>query len=307
LGGLALVVRGLRRRLEARWAFVLIGLLISTAMITPLSKPLWDYLPLLPIVQFPWRFLSVQALFAAAATAALVGPISVPVARSADHLSPVASRSSFVVRLWSFVISHWSFSLALPIAALLALSVLLPLRPERLPIGPADVTVERLQLYELFAGNIGTTIRYEWLPRTVNPRPFTSDALIEPGAPPRAIPLDGAAVEAALVERGPARQVWRVWGEGGGIAFPLLYWPGWRARLDGALAEAWPVEGSGYLALEVPPGEHIVVLRLGRTPVRAIAEVGSLAAVAGLLAIIARDTIRKPKSQISNLKSQIGH
>ncbi len=307
LGGLQLVVRGVRRRLQARWAFVLIGLLISTAMITPLSRPLWDYLPLLPIVQFPWRFLSVQALFTAAATAALVGSISVPVARSADHPSLVAPRLSFVVRLWSFVISHLSFLLALPIAALLALSVLLPLRPERLPIGPADVTVERLQLYELFAGNIGTTIRYEWLPRTVNPRPFTSDALIEPGAPPRAIPLDGAAVEAALVERGPTRQVWCVWGEGGGIAFPLLYWPGWRARLDGELAEAWPVEGSGYLALQVPPGEHTLALRLARTPARAVAEVGSLAAVAGLLAIIAIDTIRKPKSQISNLKSQIGH
>ena len=314
LGGLGLAVGGLRRRLEARWAFVLVGLLISTAMITPLSKPLWDYLPLLPIVQFPWRFLSVQALFTAAATATLVGSISVPVARSADHPSPASSRSSCVVHLWSFVISHLSFLLALPIAAILALSVLLPLRPERLPIGPADVTVERLQLYELFAGNIGTTIRYEWLPSTVNPRPFTSDVLIEPGAPSRAIPLDGASVEAALVEQGPTRQVWRVWGEGGGVAFPLLYWPGWRARLDGELAQASPVEGSGYLALEVPPGEHTVVLWLGRTPVRAVAEVGSLVALAGLLAIISSDTLRKPKSPISNLyspfsilHSQIGH
>jgi len=307
LGGLGLVVSGLRRRLEARWAFILAGLLISTAMITPLSKPLWDHLPLLPVVQFPWRFLSVQALFAAAATAALVAPIFVSVARSTDHPSPASSRSSRVVRLWSFVISHLSFSLALPIAAFLALSVLLPLRPERLPIGPADVSVERLQLYELFAGNIGTTIRYEWLPQTVNPRPFTSDALIEPGAPSRAIPLDGASVEAALVERGPTRQVWRVWGEGGGIAFPLLYWPGWRARLNDELAEPWPVEGSGYLALQVPPGEHTVVLRLDRTPVRAIAEVISLVAAAGLLAIVARDTIQKPKSPISNLQSPIGH
>jgi len=170
------------------------------------------------------------------------------------------------------------------IAALLAFSTLFPLRPERLHIGPGDVSVERLQLYELFTGNIGTTIRYEWLPNTANPRPFTSDALIEPDAPPRAIPLDGATLDAALVERRPTRQTWRVWGEGGGIAFPLLYWPGWEAWVDGERAKVWPVEGSGYLALEVPPGEHTVVLRLGRTPFRAVAEGVSLVTVVALLA-----------------------
>ena len=300
LGGLVLVARCLRRRLEARWAFVLIGLLVSTAMITPLSKPLWDHLPLLPVVQFPWRFLSVQALFAAAATAVLVPPICVPGTRSTTH-APLA------IGHWSLVIGHWSFPLALPIAALLALSVLLPLRPERLPIGPADVTVERLRLYELFAGNIGTTIRYEWLPRTVNPRPFTSDALIEPGASPRAIPLDGASLDAVLMEQGPTRQVWRVWGEGGGIAFPLLHWPGWKAQVDGEPARVWPVEGSGYLALAVPPGEHTAILRLGRTPVRAAAEATSLAAAVVLLAFSIKAHVRNPKSQIPNPKLVIGH
>ncbi|HET90860.1 MAG TPA: hypothetical protein ENN99_09010, partial [Chloroflexi bacterium] len=76
LGGLWLLVRGSRRRLDVRWAFILVGLLLSTLMITPLSQPLWDHLPLLPIVQFPWRFLSIQALFTAAATAALIPPPS---------------------------------------------------------------------------------------------------------------------------------------------------------------------------------------------------------------------------------------
>ncbi len=271
LGGLVLIVRGLRRklpapvsgaswRLDARWTFVLLGLLVSTAMITPLSKPLWDYLPLLSIAQFPWRLLSVQALFTAAATAALMP------AQSAARNSQFAIRNSLCF--------------ALPVAVLLVVSTLLPLHPERLPIGPADVTAERLQLYELFTDNIGTTIRHEWLPETVAPRPFTSDALVEPGAPPRAIPLDGASLEAALVEgeQKPTRQVWRVWGEGGGIAFPLLYWPGWEARVDGKPVEVWPVEGSGYLALEVLPGEHTILLRLGHTPVRAVTEAASLCA-----------------------------
>jgi hypothetical protein len=312
LGGLVLVVRGLRRRgpaggqLEVRWAFVLLGLLVSTAMVTPLSKPLWDHLPLLSIVQFPWRFLSVQALFAAAVTAALVPRPSAPGATSTSH-PPL----SLVISHCPLFIGHCPFLLAFPVAALLVVSALLPLRPERLLIGPADVTVERLHLYELFAGNIGTTIRYEWLPRTVEPRPFTSDALVEPGAPPRAIPLDGASVEGVLVERRPTRQAWRVRGDGGGIAFPLLCWPGWAAQVDGRPAKTSSVEGSGYLALEVPPGEHTVLLRLRRTPVRAAAEATSLAAVAELLVVAVKRQIRrsrgqdpKPKVQTPNPKAQ---
>ncbi|HIQ01258.1 MAG TPA: hypothetical protein EYH30_03865, partial [Anaerolineales bacterium] len=258
LGVGALAMRGIRRRLEARWGFMLLGLAVSTVMITPLSKFLWDHLPLLPMVQFPWRFLSVQALFAAAATGGL-----------ATIARPIRG-----LRFWA---------VALPVALVLVVSALLPLRPDRLPIGPADVTAQRLQLYELFTGNIGTTIRYEYLDRAVVPRPLISETLIDPEAPPRAIPLEGAALEAAMVEREPTRQVWRVWGEGGGIAFPLLYWPGWGAQVDGEQVAVWPVQGSGYLALEVGPGNHIVVLQLGRTRVRAFAESLSLAGLVILL------------------------
>jgi hypothetical protein len=241
---------------------LLLGLVISTLMITPLSKPLWDHLPLLPMVQFPWRFLSVQALFAAAA----LGMI--------PHSTPGSLRRR----------QGWGEALC---GLILMAAVLVPLHPDRLPIGLEDVTRERLLLYELFTSNIGTTIRHEYLYRAVVPRPFTSDAAIEPDAPPRAIPLDGARLEAEQVESAPTRQVWRVAGEGGGIAFPILYWPGWRARVDGEPVDVGPVEGSGYLALRVPPGEHTVVLYLGRTPIRALAEGVSLAAALGVAVIVA--------------------
>ena len=238
--------------------YLLLGLVISTLMITPLSQPLWDHLPLLPMVQFPWRFLSVQALFAAAALGMVPHPTPGPLRRQ---------------QKWGAVLY----------GLVLAVAVLVPLQPDRLLIGPEDVTRERLLLYELFTSNIGTTIRHEYLYRAVVPRPFTSDAAIEPDAPPRAIPLDGARLEAKPVESAPTRQVWRVAGEGGGIAFPILYWPGWQARVDGEPVEVGPVEGSGYLALQVPPGEHTVVLYLGRTPIRALAEGVSFAAALGVV------------------------
>ncbi|MCP4537064.1 MAG: YfhO family protein [Chloroflexi bacterium] len=262
LGGLLLLVKGLRRQSKTRWWFILLGLMVSTAMITPLSKPLWDHLPLLPVVQFPWRFLSVQALFAAAATTALIP--TQPKTRNPKLVTTAT------------------------IAALLVAATLISLKPDRLAVGSDDVTVERLQLYELFAGNIGTTIRYEWLPNTADPRPYTSDALVDPAAPPRAIPLDGSLLDAALVERNPIQQTWHMRGDGGNVAFPLFYWPGWHAQVDGEPVDVWPVEGSGYLALDVPPGEHTVVLQLGRTPIRAIAEITSLCALVALVVVLLR-------------------
>ncbi|NLF00843.1 MAG: hypothetical protein GX601_07680, partial [Anaerolineales bacterium] len=262
MGVAALVVRGLRSRHTGThhrgwWVFVLVGLAVSTAMITPLSEPLWRHLPLLPMIQFPWRFLSVQAFFVAAATAALL---------------PARGR-------WCWV--------GLPVAALLVVAVLVPLAPDRLPISSADVTVERLGLYELFTQNIGTTIRYEWLPLAAVPRPFTSGVLIDGGLAGQTIPLDGAQIEAVLLERGVTRQTWRVQGEGGALALPVLYWPGWQAQVDGDQAPVWATEGSGLLTLNVPPGEHEVLVWLGHTPVRLIAEIVSLVALVAWLGWLA--------------------
>ncbi|MGD9099648.1 MAG: 6-pyruvoyl-tetrahydropterin synthase-related protein, partial [Anaerolineae bacterium] len=241
-----------------RSSFVCLGLLLSTAMITPLSRPLWDHLSLLEKTQFPWRFLSVQALFAAVVAGGLV------------------------LRLKG----RWVWGVAGTIVALLVVSVLAPLKPERLLISPDDVTTTRLLEYELFTGNIGTTIRYEYLPRETSPRLFTSDALIEPDASPQAIPLAGDLNEAVQTQHRPAERVWRVRAgdEGATLAFPLLYWPGWRAWVDGQSTPVNAVPGSGYLSLTIPPGEHTVRLKLGPTPLRARAETLSLLTLFILLA-----------------------
>ena len=275
LGGLLLGREALGRRSRPA-TYLALGLLVATAMITPLSRPLWDHLPLLPLVQFPWRFLSVQALFAAAATGWGVQAL-------------VGRRPRGAVR--------WGG--AGLVAGLLTLAVLLPLRPERLPIRADEVTRERLLLYELFTGNIGTTIRYEYLPRTLVPRPYVSEALIEPDAPPRAIPVAGDLQEAAEVVHRPTERRWRVrTGEGGAtVAFPLLAWPGWRAWVDGRPVPTQAVEGSGYLALPVPPGEHRVRLALGRTPLRAAAEALSLLTGLVLLAGVGRKLLTRKRGR----------
>jgi len=248
-----------RRRPEAQSAFFIAGLALATFLITPLSRPLWDNVLLLPFVQFPWRFLSVQAFFASLVIGYLAQRLPRP-------------------RL-----------LACIVGAVLLVASMLGLKPEYLPIGEADVTVERLMLYEYFTANIGTTIRHEYLPRWVVPRPYTSEVLLRSAEKPPLV-LDGEVKAAELVWHKPAAEGWAldVTSPQASLAFHTYYFPGWRAYVDGQPTEVWPVENLGYIGLDLDQGEHQVVLRLERTPLRVLAEGLSLAAalaVVGLLIV----------------------
>lgn len=255
-GLVALIVTWRRARDRAFRVFSVLGLLVSTVMITPLSRVLWDTLPLLPLTQFPWRFLSIQALFAAVTIGYLVP-------RPAPRITLAASL----------------------VGMALAAAVLLPLRPDYLPIRADEITPARLQLYEAFTGNIGTTIRAEYLPRTTLPRPYTGPLVSEPSAVPlRAIVASGDAV---LVQqaRQATRQIWaaQVKSARAMLAVPLLYWPGWTATIDGQAVAISAAPDLGYVQIEVPQGAHQIVFELGRTPLRLMAEFVSLTAAIGLL------------------------
>jgi hypothetical protein len=222
-------------------------------MITPLSRPLWERLPLLPYTQFPWRFLSVQAIIGALIVAGLAR------------------------------LPHGRWWLP-PLIVLLLLAALGSLRPAFLPLGDDDASPARLAEYEWFSGNIGTTVSAEYLPQTVQPRPYSS-AWLARGERDTVQILQGEAT-ALLLERRPAMQRWQVdaGAEGATVLLPVLFWPGWEATIDGAPLPITPAPGSGLITAGVPPSEHQLVLAFGRTPLRAAAELLSLLVAAGAAA-----------------------
>ena len=57
---------------------------------------------------------------------------------------------------------------------------------------------------------------------------------------------------------------------------PTLAWPGWSALLDGQSWMITPAPGSGLMLIDLPPGAHMLALRLERTPLRLAAELLSL-------------------------------
>jgi hypothetical protein len=267
VGGALLLGAGMiRSKAYRRDGFLLAGLLIATWMVTPLSTFAWDHLPLLPLTQFPWRFLSIQALFSAAVIG--VGWAYLPA------LLSERPRGTPILRY-----------AAPTLACLMAAAGLGGLRLDFIPLADADMTPERLGWYESFSGNIGTTIRYEYLPTWTRPRPYSSDMLL--GREPHAKFLSGAG-DAQRSAAGAASQTWEmaIWTPTAQVALPLLYWPGWQAAVDGEPVPAEPVDGLGYIQLEVPQGAHTIQLRLGRTPLRLSAELVSLGALIAALILL---------------------
>ncbi|MBP7693379.1 MAG: hypothetical protein KA764_15760, partial [Anaerolineales bacterium] len=245
------------RRWPAVEVFLVAGLALTTLLITPLSSPLWEHVPLLRYTQFPWRFLAPQALF----LAALTGYLAAPAGAEAGW------------RRWGRIGVSGLGGLALAVSALAGL------RLEFIPLTDADVTAERLNVYEYFTTALGNTVNAEYLPSAVRPRPFTSAALL--GRAPRLTALSGTAEGERVWRRGAAEE-WQVRVAGpepAVMAFPTFYWPGWEAAIDGQPAPVRAAEGLGWLTVEAPAGAHTVTFRLGRTPLRLGAEVFSLLAL----------------------------
>lgn len=233
--------------------FLLSGLALSTLMMTPLSQPLWENLPLVKFTQFPWRFLSIQALFTAALAAHLV-----------NNASKVWLTRFFSAPLLTCVLS-----------VLLAASALQPLNLQFIPLTDEDVTAERLNWYEYFTTAIGNTVNSEYLPQAVQPRPFSSETMLGRAPQPKA--LSGAVSGERVWKRG-ASENWQLTVSGDSpatAAVPTYYWPGWQATANGQPLTVRATPGLGWITFDLPPGAYTVKLWLGRTPLRAAAEIFS--------------------------------
>jgi len=251
-----------QRRVESHSAFLVLLLAASTFMITPFSRILWDHIPLLPLVQFPWRLLALQAL----ATSLVVA-----------YLVPRQQR--------------WEQITTLLLGLLVLATTLLGLHPERLHIEEADITVQRLMLYEYFTANVGTTIRTDYLPSGVDPRPYTSEVLWQEGTKPAPLAIEGRVASADLQAQGPTFERWviEVASPESLLAFHTYYYPGWEAHVDGQPTQIEALPSLGYIGLRLGQGQHEVRLRLGHTQEQRIAEILSAVAAGLLLIVLVRE------------------
>ncbi len=246
LGVLAAGVLAVLGRLKSRGMlafFAAVGL-VAACLITSGSSAVWPVVPLLPFLQFPWRFLMVVSLVAAVVGSAWLA--AVPAVRG--------------------------LRAALAAAAILALLVFQGL-PGIRSFQPQPIDPDHLTL-AYFLENKEITSFDEYTPRTVprDPPRRVADARL---AANRGRILDtnrdGVTYTIAVEASGPDM-----------VVVSAFFHPGWVATVDGDPVEIRP-DADGMIEVPIQGGRHDVSVRYAGTMLENAASVVSLVTVLALL------------------------
>lgn len=221
---------------------------VMAFLILPASQPLWEFVPMLGILQFPWRFLGAVAF----AFAILVAMNGVWLAR-------------LPVRIGAIV-------MAIAISAPLLTSLTALYVPEWTNRN-LDTSIGGYLQAELDGRQRGTTFTDEYRPIAVKTPPDATPRLIEDYS--AGYPIDKAnapeGVSVTLLHNDPHRSQWRVTSDTDFIFEKLTYdWLGWQADVDGQAVPITPSQEHGLITFPVPAGTHVVTVALGTTPLRTL-------------------------------------
>ncbi len=247
----------IRRIAERRWIWFFAAVAVVFCwMILPAAQPVWEQVRWLQFVAFPWRWL---------------GPISVAISMLVAASGPLIDS-----------LGKWKRLAFAGVLALLIVPNLSHLHPVRaLDIDPALWTPQQIAERGIEVSSFG-----EYRPRWMQDWP--------PYDPRPAEIVSGDATY-QQTGKGPT---W--WNASFDVANPATvqvntaWFPGWKLRIDGASANAWPADRSGLIRFEIPPGHHLATLAWTRTPALWAADMVSLLALAILILSAARRTPLPP-------------
>ena len=241
--------------------FLFAALSFYLALTVSLTLPLWDALPLLPFVQFPWRMLGVATLCAAALAGAAV--------RWFEYFN----------RVWV------GATIIAAVAAIGHLSWWYP----RYCGEFTEATIGTMLEYEYNTFTVGTSAKGEFLPKTVDYLPednSVADALKTGETPTR---LRGLPAGATLNILDPDPMDFRATvhtPKAFSAAYQMFYYLGWRVSIDGQPHPLKITSGSGLMQFDIPVGEHELRVYFGVTPLRALASGVTVAAVLTTIAVL---------------------
>lgn len=223
----------------------------ATLMVLPASLPLWQALPVLAYLQFPWRFLALASFGFAFATGWLAYRIRTN-APAAIALVAVASAAVLAVN------SAW-------------------FRPAALHRVQEQALANEREIAKTRHG------LFDFLPRGVDLDRFVAKP---PTAFPAAVHVPPE-VKLSGLERTTHRIAFdaRVGGDRAQqIRINSFDFPGWSLEVDGRAQEFVTTDDPlGRLHLALSPGVHRVVARFENTPVRSFGNILSLLSLAGVL------------------------
>ncbi|MBI3762043.1 MAG: hypothetical protein HY260_09315, partial [Chloroflexi bacterium] len=251
--------------------------LVALAFLThPASARIWETLPLLRYLQFPWRLVGPASLMLAIAAGGGAESISSIIRSRARSLA--TTKHTFEIRdlgfgVWGFaLLSFWLFSL-----------------PWTFTAGYENLgrpTIADIARYEQDTGHLGTTSAGEYLPVGVTELPAPdslaaryAESLIISRLDRASLPHDAVVVaETSDLNRAETTIDSAT---SFTATFDWFYFPGWQAEIDGKPASIAAREPNGLIAVDVPAGHHTVGIHFGSTPLRQASDSISLLTLIG--------------------------
>lgn len=267
-----------------------IGAAVYLFMALPVSRWLWEIVPLIDFVQFPWRFVGRAAL----PVAFLAGVPFYYFDRTRQTVDdrPQTTDSMLEFRRPSSIVPRRWMGLIITIAALALLIIeTIPNLYPRMCMEEPFPTILTVHNYERVTGLVGVDPEGSYFPRTVGERPSGSPLETDfvAGQTPQRFDATVLPNEATI------RDV--TYGRSGVTltvdtpqTFTARYlsftFPGWSARVDGQKVAITPEDPSGLITFPIPAGTHRIEVEWGSTPLR-LALVGlSVLSAAGIVAVV---------------------
>ena len=262
----------------ARATAMLFGLMIllGVFLIIPASRPVWDNVRPLQVVQFPWRWLA---------------PVSFSLALLAG--AAVANTRYQIPDI------KWEVARDLVLVTLLASWTLPWLRPFtcRIDANPSTAFLVWVDRNHIGGGSGG-----EFLPRTVENPPTESplEAELLAGRPldrlDRANLPKGATVQ--WLSWRPLESAWVIESPSAFSATLInYYYPGWTASIDNVTAPIRPAPSTGLTIVDFPAGRHTLSLRLDSTHWQVLGNVLSVASLIAVLGLLSKTQYQMSHSE----------
>lgn len=249
--------------------FMSVAALLLLFMSLPAALPLWENLPLIDFVQFPWRF---------------IGRAALPVAFLAG--APFAYAGS-VNRLFAQRKKRFWPQFALFAAISLLIIEALPNVYPRYCREQSFPTINDVHAYEQATGLVGIDPEGSYFPRTVQKRPKESPLLVDylASEKPRRFDLSSLPVGAtATAEYDPLAATIQINTPAPFTARYLSFaFPGWVVTVDDQRVPVTPSDPEGLITFTVPAGEHLVTVRWQSTLLRTILSLLSILSIVGIV------------------------
>ncbi len=281
--GVAGIVTGYARARRQALFFALSAFVLLFLMSTA-STFVWQTVPLMPYLQFPWRLLG-----PAAAMLAIVGGVGVQAlstllgklaARPDDGSSAETARRARIAAL----ATRWVAPLALLIILLQSLPTGMP---PPWPGAAWDTSAAVVTAIERQGRWLGTTSTADFVPRTVEVLPRPQREMVEqllagqtPDRVNRATMPEGATVQQEAIR--PLHLRYQISSDEPFLLRLFLFdFPGWEARVNGEKVQTSLGRPEGFLVAPLPAGDHVVDVQFQDTAARKLAWLATIAGVIG--------------------------